>query len=63
MHRRRWRGLSIRVNGDPGDPRVDDIPGDFLPGWGLHLVDVALAQGDLVRLAGRQAEQWLNEQD
>ena len=55
--------LSIRVNGDPGDPRVDDIPGDFLPGWGLHLVDVALAQGDLVRLAGRQAEQWLNEQD
>jgi Protein of unknown function (DUF3089) len=50
--------LAITVNGDPDDPRVDDVA-DFLPGWGLHLIDVGLAQGDLVRLAQRQADAWL----
>ena len=23
--------------------------GFFLPGWGMHLADVAIAQGDLIR--------------
>lgn len=47
--------LEITVNGDPDDPRVDDIGGDILPDWGLHLVDANVAMGSLVRLAKRQA--------
>ena len=47
--------LSIRTNADPKDRRTDRIGGEvgmlgmFLPGWGMHLADVAAAQGDLVR--------------
>lgn len=52
--------LAITINGDPDDPRVDDVE-DFRPGWGLHLLDVGLAQGDLVRLAQKQADAWLNQ--
>ena len=53
--------LQITQDADPTDPRVDDIGNNFLPGWGLHLIDVSLAQGDLVRLAGKQAEIWLEQ--
>jgi hypothetical protein len=24
----------------------------FLPGWGMHLADIAIAQGDLIRQVG-----------
>ena len=47
--------LEITVTGDPSDPRTDDIPGDLgaigkpVPMWGLHLVDVNLVMGDLLR--------------
>jgi len=47
--------LEIDVNGDPGDPRIDDIGGDITPEWGLHLVDANLAMGNLVSLARSQA--------
>lgn len=56
--------LSITLNADPADPRTDDIPGDVMAGprrlddWGLHLVDMNLAMGDLVRLAELQAAAW-----
>jgi hypothetical protein len=33
-----------------------------LPGWGLHLIDVNIAQGNLVALARRQAEAWVARQ-
>lgn len=46
--------LEVTVHGDPSDPRVDDIGGDLTPQWGLHLVDVNLAQGDLVSLVEAQ---------
>ena len=46
--------LAITVNGDPGDPRIDNIRGDLTPEWGLHLVDANVAMGDLVTIAGRQ---------
>ncbi len=52
--------LAITVDADPADPRVDDVE-DFLPGWGLHLIDIPLAQEDLVRLAEKQADVWLGE--
>ena len=57
--------LEITVHADPADPRVDDIVGDVisngkvLQNWGLHLVDVNLAMGDLVALVGRQGEGYL----
>jgi len=53
--------MEITVNGDPSDPRTDIIAGDVIgadgepdAGWGLHLIDVALAMGDLVTIAEKQ---------
>lgn len=54
---RSW--LAIRVNVDRG-PRADDMPGDVEAGgqvqadWGLHLVDVQAAMGNLVEIARQQ---------
>jgi len=56
--------LSVDVNADPADPRVDDITGDILvfgqplKDWGLHLIDVNLAMGDLVSLVGEQSKAY-----
>lgn len=56
--------LQVHVNADPRTPRVDDIPGDLMiggradPNWGLHLQDVNLSQGDLVRIVERQSRAW-----
>ncbi|HEX8574647.1 MAG TPA: DUF3089 domain-containing protein [Allosphingosinicella sp.] len=53
--------LAVTENADPKDARTDRIPGDVYiggklnPGWGLHLVDMNLAQGDLLRLVEAQA--------
>jgi hypothetical protein len=50
--------LSVRVNADPKDKRTDRVYGEvgllgmFVPGWGMHLADVAEAQGDLIRQVG-----------
>lgn len=54
--------LEVTVNADPADARVDDITGDIgavgkpLPTWGLHLIDVNLAMGNLIDLVARQAK-------
>ncbi len=56
--------LEVTVHGDPSDPRTDDINGDLggggqvLANWGLHLVDVNLAMGNLLDIVGRQAKAW-----
>ncbi|MCS5670587.1 MAG: DUF3089 domain-containing protein [Vicinamibacterales bacterium] len=50
--------LEITVHGDPSDDRVDDIVGDITPQWGLHLVDVNLAMGDLVQIVQEQTAAW-----
>ena len=56
--------LEVTVNADPDDPRTDVISGDVMAngvvnaGWGLHLIDVNLAMGDLVNIAGQQAKAW-----
>jgi hypothetical protein len=50
--------LSIRIHADPKDKRTDRVYGEvgllgmFVPGWGMHLADVAAAQGDLIRRVG-----------
>ena len=46
--------LSVRTNADPSDKRTDRVGGEvgamgfFLPGWGMHLIDLAAPQEDLV---------------
>jgi hypothetical protein len=50
--------FSVRTHADPADKRTDRIGGEvgigglFIPGWGMHLADMSLVQGDLVRLVG-----------
>lgn len=51
--------LEITVKGDPSDPRIDDIGGDLTPEWGLHLVDVNVAMGDIVDLVADQADAYV----
>jgi Protein of unknown function (DUF3089) len=59
--------LEITVNGDAHDPRADDIPGDVMASgkpnasWGLHLIDVHAAIGDLVDLVGKQSNAYLSK--
>jgi hypothetical protein len=53
--------VAVRTNADPKDQRTDRIGGEvgvagmFIPGWGMHLADTALPQGNLVRLVGQIA--------
>jgi hypothetical protein len=50
--------FSVHTNSDPSDKRTDRIGGEvgiggmFIPGWGMHLADMSLVQGDLVRRVG-----------
>ncbi|MGQ0732192.1 MAG: DUF3089 domain-containing protein [Acidobacteriota bacterium] len=54
--------LEVTVKGDQSDARADDIPGDLgaagkvQANWGLHLIDVNLAMGNLVEVVGVQAK-------
>lgn len=54
--------LEVTVNPNPSDPRVDDITGDIgqkpSPMWGLHLIDVNLAMGNLLDLVEQQAKAY-----
>lgn len=50
--------LEVTVQGDPSDPRADDIGGDLTPQWGLHLIDVGLAQGNLMSIVEQQSAAW-----
>jgi hypothetical protein len=57
--------LEVTVHGDPNDPRVDDITGDIgvgtnvLANWGLHLVDVNLAMGNLIDIVGQETKAYI----
>ena len=55
--------LAITVNGDPADPRADDIPGDGAPNWGLHSVDMSITQETLIELVRNQATAYVGLQD
>lgn len=47
--------LSVRTLQTPGGKRTNRIGGEvgmmgmFVPGWGMHLADMSIAQGDLIR--------------
>lgn len=57
--------LAITTNADPSDARTDRIPGDVAlagqvqPGWGLHLADINLTMGDLLRVVEQQRDAFL----
>jgi hypothetical protein len=51
--------LALTVNGDPADPRTDDIGGDLPGGWGMHIVDANIAMGDIESLVASQAEAYV----
>jgi hypothetical protein len=57
--------LEVTVHGNPADPRADDIVGDVMANgqvnasWGLHLIDVNLAMGNLVDIVREQGKAYL----
>ncbi len=59
--------LAVSIAADPADPRADDIRGDvWLDGeinasWGLHLIDMTLAMGNLVEIVAQQAAAWTGD--
>lgn len=56
--------LAISVHPDPSDKRADDFSGDVFthghvrPRWGLHVIDVELAMGNLLDIVDAQARAW-----
>lgn len=56
--------LAVKVHADPTDPRTDSIPGDvvsngqIMKDWGLHLIDVNVAMGNLVEIVAQQAKAY-----
>ncbi len=60
--------LSVRVDGKAEDARMDDIPGDVITDgkvaaeWGLHLVDVGIAMGNLESILADQAKAYVAKQ-
>jgi MFS family permease len=56
--------LEVTVHGNPADPRADDIVGDVMANgqvnasWGLHLIDVNLAMGNLLDIVKEQAKAY-----
>lgn len=64
VHNGKFSYLAVTVNADPADPRTDTIAGDvvilgkILPDWGLHLIDMPVAMGNLVELSNTQAKAW-----
>ena len=66
VHKNGYSYLEATVLGDPSDPRADDIPGDLRiggavsPFWGLHLIDVGIAMGNLLEIVDRQTRSYMN---
>jgi pimeloyl-ACP methyl ester carboxylesterase len=59
--------LAVTVHGDAADPRTDDIVGDVMrdgqiqADWGLHLIDVHLAMGNLIDIVRQQSRAYLSK--
>jgi hypothetical protein len=57
--------LAVSVHGDPEGPRASDISGDLIVNgqvmhdWGLHLIDVNLAMGNLLDIVSQQSRAFL----
>jgi Protein of unknown function (DUF3089) len=59
--------LAVTVHGDPAGPRASDIPGDVvvngnvLTDWGLHLIDMPEAMGNLIEIARQESKAYLEK--
>jgi hypothetical protein len=59
--------LAMHVNGDIKGARTHELGGEIIRptgpdwSWGLHLIDVDLSMGDLVRIVGKQAAAYLQK--
>lgn len=59
--------LAVSLHANPQDARPADIPGDIVAGgkryddWGLHLIDVNLAMGNLLDIVRRQAVAYVSK--
>lgn len=57
--------LAVSLHGDPAGPRASDITGDVmvngqvLADWGLHLIDVSLAMGNLIDIVDQQSKAYM----
>jgi hypothetical protein len=57
--------LAASLHGDPAGPRATDITGDLvvggqiLRGWGLHLIDVQVALGNLIEIASQESKAYI----
>src|SRR5262249_188164 len=57
--------LAVTVHADPNGPRASDIGGDVVVNgqvrreWGLHLIDVNLAQGNLLDIVAQPSKAYL----
>jgi hypothetical protein len=57
--------LAVTIHGDPASPRTNEIVGDVVVGgivlneWGLHLIDVQVAMGNLVDIVGQESKAYL----
>jgi Protein of unknown function (DUF3089) len=56
--------LAVTVHGDAGGPRASDIAGDVVMNgqvgqeWGLHLIDVNEAMGNLIEIVSQQSKTY-----
>lgn len=59
--------LEVSVLANPADPRVDDIAGDVVfsgevqSQWGLHLVDIDVAMGNLLKIVEMQSAAYRHQ--
>jgi hypothetical protein len=59
--------LAVKVHADAADARTDEIVGDVVDQgqirkeWGLHLIDVHVAMGNLIDIVGEQAKAYANK--
>ena len=57
--------LEVTLHPDPAGKRAGDFSGDLVMGpnvmanWGLHLLDMNLAMGDLIDIVARESKAWL----
>jgi hypothetical protein len=60
--------LAVTVNKSDADARTGDVHGEVAVNgivrreWGLHVVDMNLAQGNLIEIFGQQSKAWLAKQ-
>ncbi|MBI1361179.1 MAG: DUF3089 domain-containing protein [Alphaproteobacteria bacterium] len=67
VHKGEFTYLQMHVNADPKDPRTDDVGGEIVRAsgpdlrWGLHLIDMDLSMGDLVRIVKKQGAAYVSK--